>query len=450
MRLLLLLIGLIALPAGPAGATARAVLVGVSTFADPALRTFALPGAARDATRMADGLAALGIDRAAMTILTGPAATLPAIRSALDGLVQASRAGDRAVIFLSGHGTQTPVRAGDPLEPDGRDELFLAADAGPWDARTRSLPGALLDDEIGRRIGEIRARGADVWIVVDSCTGGGLLRGSGNIVKAIAPEVLGIPAAPPIRGAVDQSGFVDGGLAGGGRLVAFAAAGPGAIAWDDGDGGAFTRALAEVLRAHPPADFAALAAATSARPRAGGTLGPFWTAGDLSAPLLFGGASPDLIDFARGLPFFPAVIRLSVDQAGACRAAGGPRRDPPGARDDVTRLRHCDHVRVDVEEVGQPLRIEAWYRDAGGGYTSLTPPLGLVASPGRWASVGFTFVTRDPSTGRALPRGDEYLVLVARDPAGTAVGARLLVFRAADEAVRSQGGSTIPSARSIS
>jgi len=82
MRLLLLLIGLIALPAGPAGATARAVLVGVSTFADPALRAFALPGAARDATRMADGLAALGIDRAAMTILTGPAATLPAIRAA--------------------------------------------------------------------------------------------------------------------------------------------------------------------------------------------------------------------------------------------------------------------------------------------------------------------------------------------------------------------------------
>ncbi|ATE64321.1 caspase family protein [Rhizorhabdus dicambivorans] len=435
LRLLPALFGLIALPATPAAATVRAVLVGASSFSDPGLAAFTLPGAARDAERMADALAGLGVEREAMTLLTGREATLSAIRAALDRLAEASRTGDRAVIFLSGHGSQAPARPGDLLEPDGRDEIFLAADAGRWDPRSRSLPGALADDEIGRRIGELRARGTDVWVVIDSCTGGGLLRGAAGRAKTIAPERLGIPAGAPLRGAIDASGFVDGGLAGGGRLVAFAAAGPGGIAWDDGDGdgggGAFTRALTGAIAARPPASFAALAASTSAGRRAGGTLGAFWTAGDLAAPLLFSGRSPDLLDLARALPPLPFATRTEIDRAGACRAEAWEegRRDTAG--DGATLLRHCDHVRVDIGEPGQPLRIEAWYRDAVGGYTSLAPPLGLVAAPGRWANIGFTFVTHDPGTGRPLPQGDEYLVLIARDATGTAIGAALLRFRAA-------------------
>ncbi|MCZ4342057.1 caspase family protein [Sphingomonadaceae bacterium G21617-S1] len=430
MRLFLALLGLAALPMEPAAAMVRAVLVGASTFSDPTLGAYALPGAATDARRMADALAMLGADRDAMTLLTGEAATLPAIRAALDRLATTSGAGDRAVIFLSGHGTQAPASRGDPLEPDGRDELFLAADAGPWDERSKTVPGALIDDEIGRRIGELRARGTDVWVIIDSCTGGSLLRGSAGTPKTLAPERLGIPATAPLRGAVDGSGFVDGGLAGGGRLVAFAAAGPGAIAWDDGDGGAFTRALAGAIAQHAPASFAALAAAVDARPP-GGTSAGFWTAGELSAPVLFDGRSPDMIDLARALPPLPFATTLSVDRAGACRAAPAAPPRPAKAGDGATLLRHCDHVRVDMGEAGSPLRVEAWYRDAAGGYTSLAPPLGLIVAAGRWANVGFTFVTHDPGTGRALPRGEEYLVLIARDSGGAAIGATLLAFRAA-------------------
>lgn len=417
------------LSAVPAAAETRAVLVGVTRFSDPRLAAFALPGAARDADRMATALASLAVDRGAMTILTGDAATLPAIRAALDRLAAASAAGDRAVVFLSGHGTQAPARNADLIEPDGRDELFLAADAGQWDPRSRTVPGALVDDEIGRRIGELRARGVDVWMVIDSCTGGGLLRGSGT-AKAIPPTRLGIPTSGAMRGAVDPSGFVDGGLAGGGRLVAFAAAGPGAIAWDDGDGGAFTAALARTISPDRPASFAALAAGISRSPRGSGTLGSFWTAGDLSAPLLFDGRSPDMVDLARSLPPLPFTTSLAIDHSGACKpgAASSPLS---GASDGITLLRHCDHVRVDMAEPPQPLRIEAWYRDAAGGYTSLAPPLGLIVAPGRWANVGFTFVTRDPGTGRELPKGEEMLVLIARDGAGKAIGARLLRFRAA-------------------
>jgi len=430
MRSRLLLSALLAtVPAtSPATATTRAVLVGVSRFADPHLTAYDLPGAARDADRMAGALAALGVDRTAMTILTGAEARLAAIRDALDTLATTSQTGDRAVIFLSGHGTQAPARHADPIEPDGLDELFLAADAGLWDAHDRTVPGALADDEIGRRIGELRARGVDVWLVIDSCTSGGLLRGSRR-AKSIAPDRLGIPDRAPLRGAIDASGFVDGGLAGGGRLVAFAAAGSGAIAWDDGDGGAFTTALARAMAPDTPASFAALAADTSRSPRAGGTLGPIWTAGDLSAPLLFDGRSPNLVDFARSLPPLPFRTSLSVDRAGACSPAPAPARTPD-TDGDVTQLRHCDHVRVDLAEPSRPLRVEAWYRDAAGGYTSIAPPLGLVITPGRWANVGFTFVTRDPATGRPLPQGEEQLVLIARDEAGRAVGANLFRFRA--------------------
>lgn len=431
-RLLLAALAGALLSAAPAPAATRAVLVGVSRFSDPRLAAFALPGAARDTERMAGALASLGVDRAAMTILTGGDATLVAIRAALDGLAAASVAGDRAVVLLSGHGTQAPMRSADPIEPDGRDELFLAADAGPWNPRGRSVPGALIDDEIGRRVGELRARGVDVWVVIDSCTGGGLMRGSGT-AKAIPPERLGIPAASALRGAADPSGFIDGGLAGGGRLVAFAAAGPGAIAWDDGDGGAFTTALARVIAStvapDRPASFAALAAGISGSPRGGGTIGAFWTAGDLSAPLLFDGRSPDMIDLARALPPLPFATSLSIDRAGACKGAAVARPRPGDG--DITLLRHCDHVRVDMAEPPQALRVEAWYRDAAGGYTSLVPPLGLVVAPGRWANVGFTFVTSDPGTGRALPKGEEMLVLIARDADGKAIGARLLRFRAA-------------------
>lgn len=417
------------LTAVPASAETRAVLVGVSNFSDPRLAAFALPGAARDTERMAGALAGLGVDRGAIDILTGDGATLAAIRAALDRLASASAAGDRAVIFLSGHGTQAPVRTPDLIEPDGRDELFLAADAGRWDPRSRSVPGALIDDEIGRRIGELRARGVDVWMVIDSCTGGGLLRGAGA-AKAVPPERLGIPDVSALRGAVDPSGFVDGGLAGGGRLVAFAAAGPGGIAWDDGDGGAFTGALARAIAPDRPASFAALAADISRSPRRGGTVGAFWTAGDLSAPLLFEGRSPDMVDLAAALPPLPFTTSLSIDRAGACKGAGAT---PPRTGDGktITLLNHCDHVRVDMAEPAQALRIEAWYRDAAGGYTSLAPPLGLIVAPGRWANVGFTFVTRDPGTGRELPRGEETLVLIARDTEGKAIGARMLRFRAA-------------------
>ena len=424
LRLALLLALPVAMiqPVEGADARVRAVLVGASDFAAPDLRRFSLPGAARDAERMAAALRPFDIPASDMTVLTGRGATVAAIRSALDELARHSESGDRAIIFLSGHGTQAPVTADDGFEPDGLDEWFLASDAGHWDNQSKSLPGALKDDEIGLRVRAMRAAGVDVWIMVDSCTGGALFRGARATPKSIGASTLGIVLSSPNRGAIDMSGFVDAGLVGGGRLVAFAAAGPGQIAWDDGDGGRFTTALATAL-ADRPSSFAVLAART-------GPIAIPWTAGDLSAPFLFDGKSPDLIGLIRDLPPLPFVTRLSVDDTGVCkkRSSGGDRKSPD-TRETIT-LDHCDHVRVDFGEPATPLRLEAWYRDASGSYASLAPPAGLLVVPGRWANVGFTFVTRDPVSGQPLPGGEELLILIARDESGAAIAADVMRFRA--------------------
>ncbi|MGC6331654.1 caspase family protein [Rhizorhabdus sp. FW153] len=411
----------IGLSAGRAEARIRAVLVGASEFEETSLQRFALPGAAHDAHRMADALTGYDLDAGDLRLLTGRAATADAIRAALDDLARQSTSGDRAILFLSGHGAQAPTSADDGLEPDGLDEWFLAADAGPWDPASKTLAGAIKDDEIGRRVRAMRAAGVDIWVLIDSCAGGGLLRGSQATAKSIAGALLGIAQVAPSRGAADASGFVDAGLAGGGRLVVFAAAGPGQVAWDDGDGGRFTKALAAALQTRPDS-FAALAAK-------GGAAAIPWTTGELSAPVLFDGRSPDLIEIALGLPPLPFATRLSIDDRGACAKKGrvtGPLRIDAGR---TVTLDHCDHVRVDFGEPGVPLRLEAWYRDAGGGYSGLAPPAGLALLPGRWANVGFTFVTRDPVSQRPLPMGEEQLILIARDEAGIATAATILHFR---------------------
>jgi hypothetical protein len=422
LALLLALPMAITQPIERADARVRAVLVGASEFSEPDLRRFSLPGAARDAERMAAALRRFDIAASDMTVLTGRGATVAAIRSALDDLARRSEGGDRAIIFLSGHGTQAPVAADDGLEPDGLDEWFLASDAGHWDHRSKSLPGGLKDDEIGLRVRAMRAAGVDIWIMIDSCTGGALFRGARAVPKSIDASTLGIVLPPPNRGAIDTSGFVDAGIGGGGRLVAFAAAAPGQVAWDDGEGGRFTTALATALTDRP-SSFASLAA------RSGPVAIP-WTAGDLSAPFLFDGQSPDLIALIRDLPPLPFATNLSVDDAGACkRRNGGKNKKSPDTSRPIT-LDHCDHVRVDFGEPAMPLRLEAWYRDASGSYASLAPPAGLLVVPGRWANVGFTFVTRDPASGRPLPGGEELLILIARDEAGAAIAADLMRFRA--------------------
>jgi len=162
--------------------------------------------------------------------------TLDAIRKAFAALVAEVSPGDFVYLHFSGHGTQAPAQ--DPeAELDGLDELFLPIDIGPWSDEVGSVQNALIDDEIGELIDSIRAKGADVWAVFDSCHSGTVTRGapSGDEevrTRQLPPEALGLDLAeaPATRGLEDPRAQPEAPVDAGedspeqGRLVAFFAA----------------------------------------------------------------------------------------------------------------------------------------------------------------------------------------------------------------------------------
>lgn len=123
-------------------------------------------------------------------------ATHEAILAQLATLASKSRPGDFVFLQFSGHGSQQPARD-DTNEPDGRDEIFLAADARLAEPGSPFLPNVLTDDELGAALDAIRASGAFVWLVFDSCYSGTMTRGApeeaGMTDRDIDPRDLGLP-----------------------------------------------------------------------------------------------------------------------------------------------------------------------------------------------------------------------------------------------------------------
>ena len=126
-----------------------------------------------------------------------PAPTLAAIRTAFADLAAKAKPGDFVYLHFSGHGSQAPAQ--DPAsELDGLDELFLPVDIGPWNDSVGQVENALVDDEIGAMIDAIRAKGAHVWAVFDSCHSGTVTRAapSGDEevrTRQLPPDALGLP-----------------------------------------------------------------------------------------------------------------------------------------------------------------------------------------------------------------------------------------------------------------
>jgi hypothetical protein len=160
-----------------------------------------------------------------------------AILDSLGTIAREAKPGDFVYLHFSGHGTQQPA-IDDTAEPDGRDEVFLSADAqlAPPD-NPRFLPNVLTDNEVSGALAAIRKTGAFVWIVFDSCFSGTMTRGApdaGNVAeRRLDPADLGIPPsafAPPAPDTATERAIplaaaaeaADG--AGMGGLVAFYAA----------------------------------------------------------------------------------------------------------------------------------------------------------------------------------------------------------------------------------
>ncbi len=101
------------------------------------------------------------------------------IVAAFEALIGDVAAGDEVFILLGGHGSQQKDdNPGDPSddERDGLDEVFLPEDVTEWKLN-KPLPKAIRDDQIGQWLDAIRARGAFVFFVADTCHSGTLNRG---------------------------------------------------------------------------------------------------------------------------------------------------------------------------------------------------------------------------------------------------------------------------------
>ncbi|MEM6678293.1 MAG: caspase family protein [Pseudomonadota bacterium] len=178
----------------PVHASAYALLVGVSDY-DESIGLSDLRGPANDVRLLRDVLNERG-DFTIRVLADGvEGAEIPtrdAILNAMDGLAETVIDGDFVYIHFSGHGTQQADRGGD--ETDGMDEVFLPSDTARAAPGTAVIPNAIVDEEIGQRIAAMRARGADVWFVLDSChSGSGLRAGSPRVAsRFVDPAVLGV------------------------------------------------------------------------------------------------------------------------------------------------------------------------------------------------------------------------------------------------------------------
>lgn len=207
----------------------RALLIGTGDYPAlaPALR---LAAPAEDAAQLRAALIRAGFsasDIAMMTDRDGASPTRAAVLSALDAMATTARAGERILIYFSGHGSQAPAR--DPAaEPDRLDELYLMRDATGWDGGQGRVPGAISDAELAGAIDRIRARGAAVWLVADTCHAAGVYRSglpADARAKGIAPAALGIPANRRTSQPSAKARPVPGGA-----FAGFYAAAPGALA----------------------------------------------------------------------------------------------------------------------------------------------------------------------------------------------------------------------------
>jgi hypothetical protein len=125
--------------------------------------------------------------------------TRQAIIDALGAVAKKARRGDFVYIQMGGHGIQQPA-ADVKDEPDGMDEAFLPNDIENWVDRTKGIPNALPDNDIGSALDGIRSTGAFVWIVMDCCHSGTATRAAGLgeddvVERKLDPKIIGIPEA---------------------------------------------------------------------------------------------------------------------------------------------------------------------------------------------------------------------------------------------------------------
>ncbi len=211
-----------------------ALLVGVADY-DEANGIRDLHGPRNDVTIMWRLLKSRGADSADIAVLTDnlpaqpeypTAKALPQYKNIvgeLDHLVEAAKPGDTVIFDYSGHGiTQPDLDPASEEEPesDGQDQVLLPSDVGRYDPVEDGIKNGLVDDELGKKLSAIQAKGAFVWAIIDACHSGTVTRGN-DVTRTVDPSVLGIPEVTTrsaTRGGT-RAGAIT--LKGDGKLVGF-------------------------------------------------------------------------------------------------------------------------------------------------------------------------------------------------------------------------------------
>jgi hypothetical protein len=408
-----------------------ALLIGANQYQNLDERWW-LKGPANDVQLVAGYLttsAPVPFDAENVTVLTDgvegyDAPTLGAIRTAFADLTAEVEPGDFVYLHFSGHGTQAPAQ--DPsTELDGLDELFLPVDIGPWSDQVGAVENSLVDDEIGTLIDGLRAKGANVWAVFDSCHSGTVTRsldGADEEVRTrqLSPAVLGLdPEAMEdvvSRSIGDPREGVEAPFDGGegeGSFVAFFAAQTNEVTPeknlpkgkpDRKPQGVFTFTLMEVLAEYPGATYSQLGQEVlrrySTRNLAKST--PLFE-GDLDQVVFSGEAGPRV-----------AQWQAEVTEAGLTIPAGSLHGLAEG-------------------EVLAVMASAADATDAALGYVTLTSVDTFAATGTPTEQDGKTLPADLPKgiTLRQIDEALDFTLTVALPPAGTAPADALLAAKAA-------------------
>lgn len=162
--------------------TYHALVVGVSEYPnlDPNL---SLQGPKFDAIRVQSMLLQQGVAEHNIHLLAdgvdgAKLPTMPNILEAFSSLEQSVSKGDFVYLHFSGHGSQQPTTNSEDTSDsiDGLDEIFLPRDVQQWSKSLGAVPNSLSDDQVKVLTTRLRNKGANVWVIFDSCHSGTMTR----------------------------------------------------------------------------------------------------------------------------------------------------------------------------------------------------------------------------------------------------------------------------------
>ncbi|MFC8230558.1 caspase family protein [Streptomyces sp. NPDC057287] len=319
-------------------------------------------------------------------VLLDREATVAAVEDGIRHRLGAAGPGDTALLWFSGHGTETPAHGADLLiEATGRNQALLCTDGPLPDKRLR----VLLD--------EVAARGARVVAVLDCCFSGGATRDPAFTARFAPAPGHRVPAPASSRDAAPTERAA--GSPANRDVLLLAACRLDQRAYETYFGGrrqgVFTRAVLDAVReAGPDITYREVLAAADARVRCSGghqqpVLLPAGPGGTADAPFL--------ADGARRLPAGEHLLRhgpegWEVD----CGAGHGLPEGDTAAGSAATEF-----TVVDAEQTGRSVAVRTVLPDR-----SLVEPLGWAPAPGRVHPVALGALSLPAATFALLPDAD--------------------------------------------